>query len=143
MDHEARRRLEDLLNREVAAAHSLAEVLTAERAALTGDSPAAVQAKAAEKVLLLGSIEDLESERRALWNAATGAGPGEIIAARWRALLEVMAGCRLANEVNGYIIHIRQNQVRQLLDIVRGGAPVTYGPQGKTIARTPRALARA
>jgi flagellar biosynthesis/type III secretory pathway chaperone len=58
-------------------------------------------------------------------------------------LLELMAGCRSANEVNGYIIRVRQNQVRQLMDIVRGAAPVVYGPQGKTFGKALRALARA
>jgi flagellar biosynthesis/type III secretory pathway chaperone len=66
-----------------------------------------------------------------------------VVADRWRQLMDVMARCRTANEVNGHIIHIRQNQVRQLFDIVRGGAPTTYGPQGKTFARALRALARA
>jgi flagellar biosynthesis/type III secretory pathway chaperone len=56
--------------------------------------------------------------------------------------MELMAGCRIANDVNGRIIHIRQNQIRQLFDIVRGGGAATYGPQGKTLAGTPRALAR-
>jgi len=46
-------------------------------------------------------------------------------------------------KVNGYIIRVRQNQVRQLMDIVRGAAPVVYGPQGKTLANALRALARA
>ena len=142
MNPEERRRLEDLLNREVAAAQSLVQILAAERAALTADSPQAVQETAAEKVRLLASIEEMEAERRALWNAEADAGLGEA-GARWRSLLELMARCRIANDVNGYIIHIRQNQLRQLLDIVRGAAPVTYGPQGKTFARTPRALAQA
>ena len=57
--------------------------------------------------------------------------------------MELMAGCRTDNEVNGHIIHIRQNQIRQLIDIVRGGAPLTYGPRGKTFAKALRALARA
>jgi len=145
MNHDARHRLEDLLSREITAAQSLAQTLAAERAALTGDSPDAVKEKAAEKVGLLHSIEDLEVERRSLWGAAgaDGASFGHIVAERWRALLELMAGCRKANDVNGHIIHIRQNQIRQLFDIVRGGTPTTYGPQGKTLTRTLRALARA
>jgi len=49
----------------------------------------------------------------------------------------------MANEVNGYIIHVRQNQIRQLLDVVRGAPSVTYGPQGKTFGKALRALARA
>ena len=145
MNHDARHRLEELLGREITAAQSLAEILAAERTALTGDSPEAVKEKAAEKVGLLNSIEELECERRTLWgsSAADGAAFGRIVAERWRSLMELMAGCRKANDVNGHIIHIRQNQIRQLFDIVRGGAPTTYGPQGKTLTRTLRALAQA
>jgi flagellar biosynthesis/type III secretory pathway chaperone len=145
MDHDARHRLEDLLSREITAAQTLAQTLAAERTALTGDSPEAVKEKAAEKLGLLGSIEKLEGERRTLWgtSGSDGAAFGHIVAERWRALMELMAGCRIANDVNGHIIHIRQNQIRQLFDIGRGGAPTTYGPQGKTLTRTLRALARA
>jgi len=57
--------------------------------------------------------------------------------------MELMAGCRTANEVNGHIIHVRQHQNRQLLDIVRGDTPNTYGPQGKTVSKALRALAQA
>ncbi len=139
------RRLEDLLDREIDAARQLALALEAERAALTGGTPATVNETAAEKVRLLGVIEKLESERRALWTAPAGgaAGIGTSVAERWRALMELMAGCRTANEVNGHIIHIRQNQIQQLIDIVRGGPSLTYGPQGKTFATALRALARA
>ena len=145
MNHDARHRLEDLLRREITAAQSLAQTLAAERAALTGDSPDAVKETAAEKVGLLGSIEELEGERRTLWGTAgsDGADFGHIVAESWRFLKELMTGCRIANEVNGHIIHIRQNQIRQLFDIVRGGAPTTYGPQGKTLTSPLRALARA
>jgi flagellar biosynthesis/type III secretory pathway chaperone len=57
--------------------------------------------------------------------------------------MELIAHCRAANELNGYIIHVRQNQIRQLLDIVRGASPAVYGPQGKTSARALRPLAQA
>jgi flagellar biosynthesis/type III secretory pathway chaperone len=141
MNEAARHRLEDLLDREIAAARLLSSTLAAERSALTGDAPDAVLQQAAEKVQLLGTIERLESERREL---ATADMPGVAgLGERWHALLELMAGCRSANEVNGYIIRVRQNQVRQLMDIVRGTAPVVYGPQGKAFAKALRALARA
>lgn len=145
MYHDPHHRLEEVLGREIMAAQSLAQILAAERAALTGDSPEAVKEKAAEKVRLLGDIEGLEGERRALWGTspADGSAFGNIVADRWRRLMELMAGCRTANDVNGHIIHIRQNQIRQLFDIVRGGPPITYGPQGKTFARVLRALAQA
>jgi flagellar biosynthesis/type III secretory pathway chaperone len=153
MNEDARRRLEDLLDREIDIARVLAATLNEERSALTGASPEAVQLKAAEKTQLLGTIEKLEDERRAL-SAAAGQGlPGtrvprgtsiaETVAARWRTLMELMAGCRTANEVNGYIINMRQSQINQLLGIVRGGSPLTYSPQGKTFAKALRALAKA
>lgn len=154
MNQDARRNLEDLLDREIEAARLLSTTLAAERSALTGTSPDTVEQKAVEKTQLLGVIERLENERRALCAQsdlsvsggiadADAASVGGSVAERWRALMELMAGCRTANEVNGYIIHVRQNQIRQLMDILRGATPVTYGPQGKTFARALRALARA
>ena len=145
MNHDTRHRLEELLGREITAAQSLAEILAAERAALTGDSSEVVKEMAAEKIGLLNSIEEIEAVRRTLWGAsgADGAAFGHIVAERWRALMTLLAGRRKANDVNGHIIRIRQNQIRQLFDIVRGGAPTTYGPQGKTLTRTLRALAQA
>jgi flagellar biosynthesis protein FlgN len=154
MNQVARHRIEDLLDREIEVARLLSTTLAAERSALTGDSPEAVQQKSAEKVQLLGTIECLESERRALCTAAglgvtdnaanaNGLSVAATVAERWRALMELMAGCRTANEVNGYIIHVRQNQIRQLMDIIWGETQVTYGPQGKTFAKALRALARA
>src|ERR1700685_292148 len=127
MHHDARRRLEDLLDREIEVARLLSSTLTAERGALPGDAPEAVQHRAAEKIQHLETIERLENERRALCADTPHAGEFAIattVADRWRALMELMAGCRAANEVNGYIIHVRQNQIRQLLDLVRGASSV-------------------
>ncbi len=143
MEQDARRRLEDVLDREIAVARSLAQTLAAERTALTGDSPAAVEEKAAEKIRILETIEKLEAERRALYALPSGPGLAAAVAERWRALMELMAGCRAANEINGHIIHVRQHQIGQLIDIVRGGPALTYGPQGKTFAKALRALAQA
>jgi flagellar biosynthesis/type III secretory pathway chaperone len=152
MNQDERRRLEDVLDREIEAARLLAATLADERSALTGNSPQAVQQRTVEKMQRLEAIEKLEQERRSLGAAAAqdlnrnGANEFDIVetvAERWRALMELMAGCRAANEVNGYIIHLRQGQIRQLIDIVRGGPAITYGPQGKTFAKALRALARA
>src|ERR1700722_2779047 len=137
------RRLEDLLDREIALAHALAATLAAEQLALTGQSAEAVEQNAAEKIRVLESIEKLEEERRSLCAGPLSAVIAATVAERWRALMELMAGCRTANEVNGHIIHVRQHQIRQLIDIVRGGPSITYGPQGKTFAKALRALARA
>jgi flagellar biosynthesis/type III secretory pathway chaperone len=153
MNDDARSRLEELLDREIETARSLAAILSEERTALTGTSPQAVEEKAAEKMRLLGAIESLEDERRALAAAAEQALPGArvprgssiaaTVAQRWRTLMEVMAGCRTANEINGYIINLRQGQIKQLIGIVRGASPLTYTAQGKTFAKALRALAKA
>jgi flagellar biosynthesis/type III secretory pathway chaperone len=143
VNQDARRRLEDLLDREIALARSLTATLAAEQLALTGQSPAAVEQNAAEKIRALEAIEKLEEERRALCASPMSEGIAATIVERWHALMELMAGCRTANEVNGHIIHVRQHQIRQLIDIVRGGPSITYGPQGKTFAKALRALARA
>jgi flagellar biosynthesis/type III secretory pathway chaperone len=153
MNDDARGRLEQLLDREIETARALAAILSEERSALTGTSPQAVEEKAAEKMRLLGAIENLEDERRALAAAAEQALPGArvprgssiaaTVAERWRTLMEVMAGCRTANEINGYIINLRQGQIKQLIGIVRGASPLTYTAQGKTFARALRALAKA
>ncbi len=153
MNHDARRRLEALLDSEIEAARRLSTHLAGERCALTGDCPEAVRQQAAEKVRLLETLEGLERGRRELdpapdpmqfpgagSEAAHGGGP---VAHRWQELMQLIAQCRAANEVNGYIIHVRQNQIRQLMTIVRGAPPVTYGPQGNTLAKAWRTLAQA
>ena len=140
---DARRRLEDLLDREIELAGVLSATLAAEKTALTGDSPEAVEKNAADKIRVLETLEKLDQERRALCESPTSPGLAATVVERWRRLMELMAGCRSANEVNGHIIHVRRHQIRQLIDIVRGGPSVTYDPQGKTFAKALRALARA
>ena len=158
MDGDTLKRLETVLDSEIEVARSLATTLAAERTALTGDSVAAVTATAAQKIELFQTIERIEGQRRELCEKAhislppsrrgmtpIIAGVSEQIADRWRTLLDLVAGCRTANEVNGYIINARRGQVGQLIQILRGAgnAPITYGPGGRTHLKSHRALARA
>jgi flagellar biosynthesis/type III secretory pathway chaperone len=143
MQQDARLRLEDLLDREIELARALGATLAAERTSLTGHSPQAVERNAADKIRVLQSIEKLEQERRALYAGPPNSSLGATVMERWRALMALMAGCRTANDVNGHIIHVRQHQIRQLIEIVRGGPAVTYDSHGKTFAKALRALARA
>ena len=140
---EARSRLEDLLDREIELARVLEAALAAEKTALTGNSPQAVEEKAGEKIRVLEALEKLEKERVSLCASPSSPGIAATVVERWRKLMELMAGCRNANEVNGQIIHVRRHQIRQLIDIVRGGPSITYDPQGKTFAKALRAIARA
>lgn len=153
MNEDARSRLENLLDREIGLARALAATLEEERGALTGTSPQSVEKQAAEKMHLLSAIENLEDERRALAVAAQQALPGArvprgtalaaSVAERWRTLMDLMAGCRRSNEINGYIINLRRGQIKQLIGVVRGASPLIYTSQGKTLARALRALAKA
>jgi len=142
----AQNRIESLLDQQIEVARSLASVLEAERDALTGNSPEAVCEKAVQKVQLLELFERLEVERRGLYAEAgitATAAMTQTITQRWRSLMGLLAACRNANETNGLIVNLKQGQIRQLLDIVRGGPSVTYGPHGQTFAAAVRPLARA
>ena len=144
MNMDPRLRVEELLDREIELARSLAMTLDEEKIALTGNAPQVVEDKAAEKMRLFRGIEQLESERRSLCDNPAAPGNATTVVARWRSLMQLLAGCRAANELNGHIIRVRQHQIRQLIDIVRGQqAPLTYDPQGKSFAKALRALARA
>jgi flagellar biosynthesis/type III secretory pathway chaperone len=157
MNSDANRSLEVVLDRELEAARTIATTLEAERVALTGKSTEAVMEKAAEKIQLFGVIEALGAERNKLCAAAqislpkaprkgqpfAVSGVSDSVADRWRTLLELIAGCRKANDINGYIINARRGQLNQLFQVLRGGAPITYSPQGKTFAKSLRALAQA
>ncbi len=158
MNSDTERRLEAVLDREIEAARSLSKTLDDERVALSGTCHAEVLAQAAHKTELLAAIEQLEAERRQLCATAQitlpprkrGTAAVDIaetvsfnVGERWRSLLELIAACRVANEVNGYIINARRGHVSQLMNILRGGSSITYGPQGKTFAKSLRALARA
>jgi len=157
MNSDANRSLEVVLDRQLEVARTLATTLDAERVALTGKSPEAVMEKAAEKIQLFGAIEALEAERNKLCAAAqislpkaprkgqplALSGVSDSVVDRWHTLLELIARCRKANDINGYIINARRGQLNQLFQVLRGGAPLTYSPQGKTFAKSLRALAQA
>ena len=93
------------------------------------------------KFSVLEAIEKLESRTPRVC-AQTPPLPGwpRRVAERWRTLMEFMAGCRSANEVNGHIIHVRQHQIRQLIDIVRGGA--VDSPTARKVRPSPSRCAR-
>ena len=144
MAPDTQNRLASVLDRQIAVAMELASLLDAERTALAGSAADQVARRATEKVALLQSMEQLEMERNQLCEGEFASGESTIEnRRRWGSLMSIAKACRDANEVNGYIINARNHQVRQMIDILRGGASVTYGPQGKTTANALRALAQA
>jgi flagella synthesis protein FlgN len=149
----AHSRIEQILDQQIQVATQLAAALETERDALTGSSPAKVSETAADKVRLLEQFEKLELDRRHACAEAgmpgldaggrePVAGVAGALSQRWRSLMSLLAACRNANETNGLILNLKQGQVRQLLDIVRGGPAITYGPNGQTFAAAVRPLAR-
>ncbi len=86
MNQDARRRLEDLLDREIELARVLAATLAAERTALTGDSPAAVEAKRRRE-----DSRSAKPSKNSRKNAArcahspTSPGIAATVVERWRA----------------------------------------------------------
>ena len=95
---EARSRLEDLLDREIELARVLEAALAAEKTALTGNSPQAVEEKAGEKIRVLEALEKLEKERVSLCASPSSPGIAATVVERWRKLMELMAGCRNADK---------------------------------------------
>lgn len=129
-----------VLERQIAIAEALGALLGAERAAITGPSPDALAQSATDKIALLGALDRTETERQRAFTAAgldaasasdATTSPDGIVR-RWRTLQRLAADCRRANELNGYLIRSRQQQVAQLLDALRGGTAGTYGRNGRT-----------
>lgn len=136
-------RIEQILDQQIEVARDLAAALEAERDALTGTSAARLNDNTARKVQLLGQLERLEDERRRICDDGCAAGPRLPDTRRWRSLLDLMAQCRNANETNGLILKLKQGQMHQLLEILRGSPSYTYGPGGQTFAAAIRPLAKA
>ena len=165
MDAQSLKQLIAVLDQQMLAAQALTEMLSRERALLTGVDAAAVEAAAAEKATLLNRIESLETDRRRVLAiagrgasgtemdricraSAAGAPPSTLqqqVGERWHQLIGVMERCREANEVNGAIVGLKQRQIRQLLNVLRTGREddLTYGRGGRTQSGTARGLARA
>src|ERR1017187_8817099 len=102
MNIEERRRVESLLDSELAVAEQLVAALDAERTALTGVSPEAVKEQAARKIELLSQLEQLEQTRRDLCRDSNITLPpvdaaktlADGVTSRWRSLMNLMSRCR-------------------------------------------------
>ena len=80
MDAQSLKQLIAVLDQQMLAAQALTDLLSRERALLTGTDPAATEAAAAEKATLLNRIESLETDRRrVLAIAGRGATGAEML----------------------------------------------------------------
>lgn len=66
---------------------------------------------------------------------------------QWQNFLDILKSCQRLNETNGRMIHARQQQLQQALEILHGqlnGGELAYDQQGRTTKDTPsRPIAKA
>jgi flagellar biosynthesis/type III secretory pathway chaperone len=120
------------LQRLAADGQELLSVLEAERDALLGRDPAALQDIVAHKLALLTAIEGL-LRAGAVSGFEAAAGNPQL---RDR-VEEILEEAVRRNELNGRITAQREISVRQALDVLTGRAtaPPLYGPAGRASAR--------
>lgn len=149
-------RLAMLLAKGLAAAERLEELLSEERKALESEDLAAIEQLALAKKGELLTLEDLERERvnllktraetpdsaaiDAIAREATGNGS---LGQAWQDYLAAAGRCQRANQTNGAIIRLRQQQIARVLTALSGDRPATYGPNGPGRPQHSRALAEA
>lgn len=111
----------------------LHEILLDERAALDSGDAIALDKASHAKQARLELIENLDSERRQLADAAGG---DDASRDGWKEFVTALALCQQLNEINGRIVGQRMVQVRQALSLLTGGASdgELYGPGGRARA---------
>ena len=147
-----------LLRQERGSAEALLEVLEQEHAALTGNDADLIVAISRQKQQLTGQLQQQMSTRDR-WLAQLGLPTGGTgiqqltggdnndtpLAAEWRSLQQVAAELQRHNDINGGIVALNRNHVRQALDLLIGQQEATsaYDRDGNRSSRMSRTLARA
>ena len=143
--HTSQLDMRELLIREIRATMQLIEMLAAERGAVIGADPAALESAVHDKEQALLLLFHLEQQRLCLMETA-GYSPdpdgmtryiqqehchGEI-SSLWKQLLVHAANCRDLNRDNHQLVELYSHHTRQALCILRGEDPgeAVYGPAG-------------
>lgn len=134
------------LDESIDLALDLKQILDDERAALEQKDTSALDDVASSKKLCVTRLDDLDSNRRKIGKqcgfADNPENPSELIswcdqqgevAASWSKFIQIAESCSNLNAENGAIIHVRQGQVNNALQILRDGTTDvnTYGPTGR------------
>jgi len=159
--------LNSILDQQLLAGESFVLALEAERVALTGQDPDALEPILAQKEQHASRVEALDQDRRRFL-AQHGFAPGREgmvavirkfedpqfelgprragpLATKWQRLVAVIDRCRADNARNGMIVTLQTQRVTKTLNILRTGRPdqLTYGRSGGQAAgATHRALGR-
>ncbi len=144
-ESQTRNQIVAIVSDSVDCAVGLKECLGEERAALTSRSAEALTEAVQSKRALLEKLQQLESERNRISEAAGfSAGSTQmddlvvwcdddsIIANRWQHLLQVASECNDLNAANGAIIRVTKQHVETSLAILRNGdaESESYNPAG-------------
>jgi flagellar biosynthesis/type III secretory pathway chaperone len=128
--------LSAVLQEQIRCAEAMLDVLARENQALRDGDMELLGAAGADKARIVGSLEQLEGERRSL---ATAIGAATRVAAghedarsspEWQTLLRSVAACKTLNEQNGALLKARSEHVRATLTLLRGAEPDVYAARG-------------
>lgn len=146
-----RQRLDEILGREIECVTALACVLEAEKEALAGRDPHALEETAKDKQCHIEELGELDRRRTELLKAAGFAadraglenciqwcdadGP---LLDRWRQLVSLLEKCRDQNLANGSLVELNRRRAEQVLAILRGQQADTrlYGSAGESVAHS-------
>lgn len=151
--------LAELLRTELDLTRQLETVLERERAAIAGRDAAALEGIVEDKQRLVQRLAHLAGEREARLVAAGHArdrdglhsflaahDAGGELRALWSQVEAAARACREKNRVNGGLLDLSLQAVRQALGLLRGEdePPAVYGPRGRAPAAVGRrSLAKA
>lgn len=139
-------RVGKILSESLHHALALREILQEERAALETTDTTSLNTTCVKKQMCVNSLEALEAERVEIFIACGFASDTDdmkslamwcdddsLLLSSWEHLLEVISTCNQLNSTNGAIIHVRQEQIRNSLSLLRNGTAqeATYGPRGE------------
>lgn len=159
MPHATLPQLASLMQTQLEMSQQLEDALDRERTAIGAHDSGALETIVEEKNRLLSRLHKLDGEREALLLQAGYADGAEGLQAYliahdqdgelnslWQTLTRHARRCRDKNRVNGGLVDVSLNAVRQALQLLRGetGDAAVYDPRGQAVGgANQRSLAKA
>ena len=142
--------LQAVLEDQLETSRALREILTMEQRAIADRDYDALNQCGEDKQTQLMRLESLEVERRQFFeamNVDVKSDPEDaVLADLWHSVLDMLAGCQKANEVNGAMVRTQSTQIQRALDLLAGreGPNAVYEANGMaTTGSSPRTIAKA
>ena len=139
-------RVGKILSESLYHALALREILQEERTALETRDTTSLNTACVKKQMCVNKLESLEAERIDLFIAsgfasdtddmkalATWCDDDSMLMSSWEHLIDIISTCSELNSTNGAIIHVRREQIKNALLLLRNGTEqeATYGPRGE------------